>query len=577
MEKNRMDARTAVLCVAGAVAVLLSGCGTSVKSVAPAPTAAEVAQMDFRREVALTHFIAGSVYEVKGEYAQAALEYQEALRADTNHAMYFALAKCYSALNKPALALDAAREAVRMSPDRIEYRKLLADISAATYDLDGAASQYEEIIARDSSNLEAWYNLARVYQARKPLKALETYERFTARFGPEWDVLLQTADLCNKLGYPVRAAAALRQMVDLDPGNRELRRTLAQTEIRAGNLDDALKVYGELRDMDPANMGYQAEIAGVWLLKKDYNRAAELFDPILKKDTVSIDVKIHIGELYYGQMEKDSTLVPVTKAIFEKIRDASPQDWRPYWFLGGIASGQKDDSLAVRSFRRVTELASWNADGWVFLSSVYLTKNDFQHTVGILESAVKAVPDDFRVNFFLGIAYSRVGRNPDAARVLEKARQISPRDTEAIAQLALVYDSMKKSDDSDSLYEEALRINPEFSLALNNYAYSLAERGLQLDRALVMARKALEGAPDNSSYLDTMGWIYFRLGRYREAETYVKKAIGRGDASAVVHEHMGDIYFKLNDTDRALEHWNAALKLDEGNTSLREKITRRSL
>jgi len=74
---------------------------------------------------------------------------------------------------------------------------------------------------------------------------------------------------------------------------------------------------------------------------------------------------------------------------------------------------------------------------------------------------------------------------------------------------------MKRTDDSDSLYEEALRINPEFSLALNNYAYSLSERGLQLERALGMARKALEVAPDNPSYLDTIGWIYFRLGRYR--------------------------------------------------------------
>ncbi len=578
METFRWFVRTAAFCLAGAVTVCVLGCGTAANTaLAPRPDAAHEAQMDFRREVALSHFIAGSVYEVKGEYAQAALEYQEALRADTNHAMYFGLAKCYSALSKPALALDAAREAVRLAPEKIEYRKLLADISAASYDLDGAAAQYEEIIARDSSNVEAWYNLARVYQVRKPLKALETYEHFTARFGPEWDVLLQTADLCNKLGDPKRAAAALKQMVDLDPGNKELKRTLAQTEVRAGNVNEALAVYGSLREMDPGNLGYQAEIAGVLLLKKDYTGAAELFDPILRKDTVSVDVKIHIGELYYGQMEKDSTLIPVTKSIFEKIRDAFPKDWRPHWFLGGIASSQRDDSLAVKSFRRVTELASWNADGWVFLSSVYLTKNDFQHTVGILESAVKAVPEDFRINFFLGVAYSRVGRNPDAARVLEKARQISPRDTEAIAQLALVYDSMKRNDDSDSLYEEALRINPDFTLALNNYAYSLAERGLQLERAREMARKALDAAPDNASYLDTMGWIFFRLGRYRDAEAYVRKAINRGEVSAVVHEHMGDIYFKLNDTDRALEHWNAALKLDETNTILRDKISRRSL
>ena len=579
VQSKRGILKAAGLWLAAAATVWMVGCGTGEKAaVAPAPYPAESPRMDYRHEAALSHFIAASVYEVKGDYAQAALEYMEALRSDTNHAMYYGLAKCYSALNKPSLAIDAAREAVRMAPGRTEYRKLLADIEASAYALDSAAAQYAYIIGRDSSNVEAWYDLARVYQAgQKPLKALETYERFTARFGPEWDVLLQIADLCNKLGEPARAAAALRQMVDLDPGNKELRRTLAQTQARAGDLDGALATYGDLRDMDPGDLSTQAEVAGVWLLKKDYKKAAELFDPILRRDTVSADVKVHIGELYYGQMERDSALVPVTQEIFEKVRDANPKDWRPYWFLGGIASAKKDDSLAVKNFRKVTELASWNADGWVFLSSVYLTKNDFSNTVSILEAAEKAVPEDFRVNFFLGIAYSRLGRNPDAARVLEKARQLSPRDTEAIAQLALVYDSMKKNDESDSLYEEALRINPNFALVLNNYAYSLSERGIQLERALKMAHRALDAAPDNASYLDTMGWIYFQLGKYRDAETYVKKAIAKGEVSAVVHEHMGDIYFRLNDTERALEHWNAALKLDEHNPLLREKISRRSL
>ena len=169
-----------------------------------------------------------------------------------------------------------------MAPGKIEYRKLLADISAQSYDLDGAAAQYEELIARDSSNVEAWYNLARVYQVRKPLKALETYEHITARFGPEWDVLLQTADLCNKLGYPARAASALRQMVDLDPatGNcatRSHRRKSAREISTMRFLCMAICVTWTREH------GYQAEIAGVWLMKKDYPRAAALFDPDTEK------------------------------------------------------------------------------------------------------------------------------------------------------------------------------------------------------------------------------------------------------------------------------------------------------
>lgn len=568
----------AVAALVSASAGLIAGCaapGSAPRREEKAAIPPEVTEI--QHQAALRHFIDGSVFEVKGEYAQAALEYQEALRFEKNHAMYFTLGKCYAALNKPALAIEAAREAVRLAPENLDYRRMLAGVSASAFDLDGAAAQYEEIIGRDSSSLDAWYNLARVYQPRKPLKALEVYESITARFGPQWEVLLQTADLCNKLGKPDRAAAALLQMTEIDPGNKELKRTLAQTYVRAERLEDALALYEELRGVDPANLEYQAEIAGIWLLKKDYPRAARQFDGILRMDTVSVDMKIHIGELYFNRLEKDSTLIPVTRSVFERIRDAHPGDWRPYWFLGGIASMEKDDSIAVKNFRRVTELATWNADGWVFLSAIYLNKNDFVRSLPILESAVKAVPDDFRVNFFLGVAYSRVGRNEDAARVLEKARQINPKDVDAIGQLALVYEGLKKLDESDSLYEEALRIDPKNHLILNNYSYSLAERNIQLERALVMATGAVEAQPENASYLDTIGWVYFRLGRFREAETYVRRAIGRGDANATLHEHLGDIYSRLNEQEQALEHWNAALKLDEGNSGLREKIARKSL
>ena len=578
METIRFQLRIAALWTIGAAALVFLGCGSGTQTAhRPASVVGDTVLSALQHEAALRHFIDGSTYELKGEFAQAALEYQEALRYERNHAMYYVLAKCYSALNKPALAIEAAREAIRLAPDKVEYHRLLGDVSAAAFDLDAAAAEYEQVIAMDSSSIDAWYNLARVLQPRKPLKALEVYDQLTTRFGPQWDVLLQVAELANKLGKSDRAAAALREMTLLDPGNRELKRTLAQTYARAGMSEEALAVYNELHELDPGNVEIQAEIAGIWLAKKDYVRAGKTFDEILAQDSVSADVKVRIGELYFSQIDKDSTLIPITQAIFERIRDKYPKDWRPYWYLGGVASTKKDDSLAVRSFRRVTELASWNADGWVFLTFVYLTKNDFTRSVEILESALKAVPDDFRVNFYLGVAYSRIGRNQEAARVLEHARAINPHDVDAVAQLALVYEGLKKIEESDSLYEEALRIDPKNHLVLNNYGYSLAERGIQLQRARTMAEEALKGDPNNASYLDTMGWIYYRLGEYSEAATYIEKAISKGEVSAVVHEHLGDIYFRLDKPERALEQWNAALQLDESNSTLREKIQRKSL
>ena len=564
--------------VSAASLFLGSGCVSPRGTVAsPDRPREEQAKPTPEQGIAMQHFIDGLVNEQRGEFAQAVLDYQEALRFDQNHAIYFALSRAYGMLSKFDPALDAAREAVQLAPENPEYRRNLASIYLTASKPDSAILQYETLVRLDSSSIESWFNLARLYQSRTPLKALAVYHQILDRFGPQWDVLLQMADLCNKLSKYPEAADALREMTEIDPSNKELRHTLAQTYARAEEFDSALTVYRSLREEDPDNLEYLSETAGLNLVRKNYAVAARDFDTLLGSDSVTLDAKIRIGELYFNQSQKDSTLVPRAKSIFERLRANAPNDWRPYWFLGAIGSLAKDDSTAVRNFRKVTELASWNADGWVYLSSVYLTDNNFAEVVRILESAIKVLPDDFRVNFFLGVAYSRLNRNVDAVRVLEHARSLNRTDQDAIAQLALVYEALKHFDEADSLYEEALRLNPSNDLVLNNYGYSLAERNEHLDRALAMAKQAVAAQPANGSYLDTMGWIYYRLGQYQDAVKYVKEAITRGEANATVYEHLGDIYFKMNNRDAAIEQWNMALQLDHDNSSLRAKITRGSL
>jgi tetratricopeptide (TPR) repeat protein len=222
--------------------LVMAGCSSQKEAVQERRPQLSVSE-SAERDRALQHFIDGSLLEQKGEYARAILEYQDALRYDKNHAIHYALSKCYTRLNKHTHAIEAGREAVRLAPDNIEYRRTLANAYLLAFDLDAAAKELEELVKRDSSHIESWYNLARVYQARKPLQALEVYEGILSRFGEEWDVLLQIADLNNTLGQFDKAAEALRRMLLIDPGNQELRRTLAQTYVRAERYDDAITLY----------------------------------------------------------------------------------------------------------------------------------------------------------------------------------------------------------------------------------------------------------------------------------------------------------------------------------------------
>lgn len=564
-----MKTRTlALLCCSAAwAAFVLAGCSAGERAAQETRTTKE-------RDRALRHFIDGSVFELNGDYARAVLEYQDALREERDPAILHALARSYSALGKHTIALAAGRDAVALDPDNLEYRTTLARAHLAALQIDSAAAQYEEITRRHPASVEAWYDLARLYQGRRPLKALEVYSSILERFGPEWDVLLQIAEIRSALGQHTEAAQALARMLDLDPGNRPLKQNLAQAYVRADSLDAALTLLRELRESDPSDLAVRADIAAIHLRRKDYPLAAEEFAPVLAGDSVAVDVKLRIGELYFQALERDSSLAGVTAGIFRRIRDAHPEDWRAYWFLGGIGALAKDDSLAEQNFRRVTELAGWNADAWVYLSSVFLERNDYAEVVTVLESALRAAPDDFRVNFFLGVAYARLGRTADALHVLERARTINPSDVNAIIQLALVHEGLGNTAETDRLYEEALTVEPDNHLVQNNYSYSLAERDIRLDRAYALARQAVEAQPENASYLDTLGWVYYRMGRFEEAERYIRQAIEAGEPSAILHEHLGDVYAAMNDPARALEQWSIALDLDSSNSALREKIER---
>ncbi|RMF54915.1 MAG: tetratricopeptide repeat protein, partial [Calditrichaeota bacterium] len=107
---------------------------------------------------------------------------------------------------------------------------------------------------------------------------------------------------------------------------------------------------------------------------------------------------------------------------------------------------------------------------------------------------------------------------------------------------------------------------------LNNFSYSLAERGIRLEEALEMANRALELEPNNGAFLDTVGWIYFKLGDYQQALYYIKRAVEHREGSAEVLEHLGDVYYQLGEQEKAQEYWQKAYEKDPDNKALKAKI-----
>ncbi len=526
---------------------------------------------------ALQHFIDGSLFESKGQYAEAIIEYLDALRFDRDPAIYYALAKDYSALNKHALAANAASEAVKLDSTNITYRETLADIYIKAFQVDDAIAQYRAILRIDSTRVQSMFNIAQLLAPKYPRQALEMYERILQRNGPDWDVLFKIAELNSSLRHYDKASAAFEQMLKIDPSNLSLKQNLGEMYVRSEQFDKALALFNDLLESDPKNVEMRGALAELYLQQNKWEEAHTQFETILKSDSLPADVRFRVAMAYLAQSQKDSTLLLSVRQQFTEFLKQYPEDWRPMFYLGRLAIIDKNDTLAFQYFDKVTKVAGWNAEAWWYLGSILFDKKDYDQAVMVLEKAHQIVPNDGGINFLLGYGYTRVNRNVDAIVPLERAIELNPKDINALSTLASTYDALKRYQESDKTFETALKVDSANAMVLNNYAYSLAERGEQLERAYTMSKTSLEKDSVNASYLDTFGWIYYKIGNYAEAERYVRKAIDAGEVSAVVYEHLGDIYSRLSQQEKAKECWTKALERDSKNASLKEKLARGSL
>ena len=113
---------------------------------------------------------------------------------------------------------------------------------------------------------------------------------------------------------------------------------------------------------------------------------------------------------------------------------------------------------------------------------------------------------------------------------------------------------------------------------LNNYAYYLSVRGEHLDKAEQMSKQSNEIQPDQSSYEDTYGWVFYKEGKFNDAKTWIEKALSHGaDKSGTVLEHYGDILFKMGDLNKALEYWQKAKDAGDGSDLLDKKLAEKKL
>jgi Tfp pilus assembly protein PilF len=234
-----------------------------------------------------------------------------------------------------------------------------------------------------------------------------------------------------------------------------------------------------------------------------------------------------------------------------------------------------DSPGAVKELETVKQLEPESAEPHAILALIYASQNKIELATSeyqiALEKAAKLNPKSASIYKNLGLVYLEQKNFKDAQNSFRMITALSPNDAEAHFYLGYIYSELKDSALAEKEMKEAIRLKPDYAAALNFLGYSYVEENRNLKQAEGMIRKALEMEPNNGAYVDSLGWLYFKKSKFQEALKYLEKA-STLLADPAICDHLGDVYLKLNNRDKAKLNWEESLKLEPNQEKVKDKI-----
>ena len=495
-------------------------------------------------------------------------------------------------------AIEQYQQITQKEPNDADSWVMLGRLYRISNNSPEAEKAYNTALAADPANEDAMAGLAMLYaDLGDTQKAIAKLKEVTTK-SPSDRTLAMLAEQYEHLKDYKDAADALRKAVELAPDNPQLARGLAQDLMYSDQLDEALKIYQEFANEDPHDWEAEMNISAIYAEQHDMAKAREALDKAKKISPDNLEIRYQDAELLKGENKTDQALAVLKSMLDDTMRPSYSQAEArarsrilDEYGIVSRSSGKYDQ--AVTAFRQLSALSSDMAvRGEIQVIDTYRQSKDYTAALKEADAAVKKYPDDKGLKvehasvladsgkldegaaelkgiqdrdtqLALAQLYEKAKRYSDMGKALDAAEKLSQSndDKETIYFMrGAMYERMKKYSESESAFRKVLDINPANAEALNYLGYMLADRGVRLDEATDLIKKALDQVPNNGAFLDSLGWAYFRQGKLNEAEDLLVRALQNIGEDPTVHDHLGDVYFKLGKTREAVAQWQASLQ-----------------
>src|SRR2546426_10393550 len=523
-----------------------------------------------RKAGALADFVEGMAFEENGEMDQALEAYRKVLNVDPGQSDLAArVAALLIQQEDFPKAIDILKDAIKANPNDAEpYRQLAFIYAKYLKKTDQAVDYANRAIAHNPRDIEAYQRLVEIeFATGEEKKALDVLDRAAK-------VRSDDANFWTRLG---KLYAAILFKPDSLPKSDELKR-----------VNEIFKKAAEHANDDPAAL---KDIADYYASSQQLKEAIPLYLRVLElqPDDANAREKLATGFILTNQRGK-------AVEMLEQIIKEHPEKYQPYDLLAQVLD---DEARSLQRANRLDEAkAKFAKVAANYEQSLLINPNhagaylrvaelllgplkDPDRAVKMLAEARRRFPGAPEIVYYLAIAQREAKQIQQAVATFEEALHEAEADEDNEITNAKFYFNYGATAEQAGLYEKAadllrksIALDPANAAEAYNYlGYMWADHNMQLDEAEQMIRRALEMEPNNASYLDSLGWVEFRKGKFDQAlADLLRAAKSMGREDPVVFEHIGDTYLKLDRVPEALGAWQKALALDPQNKRLADKI-----
>jgi tetratricopeptide (TPR) repeat protein len=505
------------------------------------------------------------------------------------------------------LAIEQYEQIVKLQPESMDDHLLLGRLYRLNNDLQKAESEFKTAVKLDPQSEEAVTTLAYLYnelgdtaRATQVLSSVPNTQR--------------SAKLYSALGYTYEqqkeyknAIESYRHAIELDRDNLDAIRGLAQNLLNDGQSDAALEQYKVIADANPEDAQTYVRIAEIYRKQGKFDLALENLKKAGSMVQDSFEVPYNIAAIYQAQGRYDEA-IPIMRDLLKKSEKADgkytngEKSNRAVFLerLGTIYRDQGNYQAAIEPFREIVALGGdENIErGYQQIIDTWREAKEWQKATAAAQEAVQKLPnsrdlkmvlaaqqadmgdadkalkdvramlkgngsaEDRQVYITLAQMCTRLRRFNEAEQALDKAEQLSskPDDKEYVWFLrGSTFERDKHYPEAEAQFKKVLASDPDHASALNYLGYMLADQNMKLEEALGYIKHAVDLDPSNGAYLDSLGWAYFRLGKYEQAEDNLLKASQKINTDPTVHDHLGDLYQKTGRLKLAATNWERAL------------------